>query len=391
MGFRSHIFHGNRRLVVPLTRACVVHSTLNSVGGGERVCLAVIEALKKLGYEVALITAEPTDWDRVKEMVGHIIKPDKEIHVFPIKVRLFGIYLRSMTFLKSARAGKKCNVIVNTHGDFLPVPSDIVYMHYPTFSLLRETHVNVKYSKSLFWRMYFIPYERIQGRLAKKAKSGVLLTNSEYSRKAIMRHLNTNAIVLHPPVDVSRFAKIAGSGSREERVVLCGRYTPEKNYEFALMVARELPHVGFTIVGACSGKVSNAYYAKLVKLKEKLKLKNVELLRDVPARKQLELYSRSKVLLHAMIGEHFGIAVVEGMAAGLVPVVHKSGGPWLDVLDRGRYGFGYSSLDEAVEAVERALKSYNYHATKAVERAKVYSKDRFIKAFTEIVKRLVSA
>jgi alpha-1,2-mannosyltransferase len=46
-----------------------------------------------------------------------------------------------------------------------------------------------------------------------------------------------------------------------------------------------------------------------------------------------------------MIGEHFGISVVEAMVSGLVPVVHSSGGPWLDILEQGKGGFGYNTPD----------------------------------------------
>ncbi len=36
---------------------------------------------------------------------------------------------------------------------------------------------------------------------------------------------------------------------------------------------------------------------------------------------------KSKVYFHPMVGEHFGISIVEAMAAGLVPVVSDVGGP----------------------------------------------------------------
>lgn len=41
---------------------------------------------------------------------------------------------------------------------------------------------------------------------------------------------------------------------------------------------------------------------------------------------------RAKVGLHTMWNEHFGIGVVEYMAAGLIPVAHKSGGPLMDIV-----------------------------------------------------------
>jgi hypothetical protein len=40
------------------------------------------------------------------------------------------------------------------------------------------------------------------------------------------------------------------------------------------------------------------------------------------------------------------MSVVEGMAAGCVPVVSRCGGPWFDILDckQGVYGFSYRSV-----------------------------------------------
>ena len=40
-----------------------------------------------------------------------------------------------------------------------------------------------------------------------------------------------------------------------------------------------------------------------------------------------------------MIDEHFGIAVVESMAAGCIMIAHNSGGPKLDIVKDGENGF----------------------------------------------------
>ena len=370
-------------------KVCVVHNTLNSVGGGERVCLTVIEALKSLGYEVTLITTEPTDWTRIERSIGRIVRPDREISLLPSRVRAFGIYMRLLTSLKLARSRGNYDLVINTHGDVLPVTSDILYMHYPTFALIKEMPVN-KYSKSLFWRLYFAPYEKIQSRLVKRMKWKILLTNSEFSKKAIRKYIGAEAIILYPPVNVNDFLKVSENKNREDKVVLCGRYTPEKNYEFALQVASQLPSVKFTIIGASSGKVSSAYYVKLQRMKKNLELKNVELLRDVTRGEQTKIYSKSKIFMHCMRGEHFGMAVVEGMAAGLVPIVHKSGGPWLDIINQGKYGLGYWDVDEAVKVVKYTLDNYEYLREKAIRRALVFSKESFAEKFKEIINSVPS-
>ncbi|VDM02893.1 unnamed protein product [Schistocephalus solidus] len=45
-----------------------------------------------------------------------------------------------------------------------------------------------------------------------------------------------------------------------------------------------------------------------------------------------KLFKHSSINLHSMVDEHFGIGIVEGMAAGLVTIAHRSGGPLTDII-----------------------------------------------------------
>jgi len=369
-------------------RALILHNTLNSVGGGERVCLAVIEALKNAGWKVILATVEPTDWGRVERIVGRVVKPDVETSLLPFKVRMFGIYMRLLTYYFAWKVGKNCDLIINTHGDVLPIESHITYMHFPTFTLLKEQPVNIKYSQKWYWRAYFTPFEKIQGILVKRyLRKGLVLTNSRYSAKAIKKYTGRDATVIYPPVDVKSFLCEEDAG-REDLVVSCGRYSPEKNYEFLLEVAERLEDVKFIVIGASSGKVSSSYYRKLAEIKRKKSLKNVQLLRDIPFKQQLEIYRKAKVYMHCMIGEHFGMAVVEAMASGLIPVVHKSGGVWEDIVECGKYGYGYENLDEAVRKIGEALSKANNLRKEIIKSSRRFTKQKFIKSFSDLLIRL---
>jgi GT2 family glycosyltransferase/glycosyltransferase involved in cell wall biosynthesis len=68
-----------------------------------------------------------------------------------------------------------------------------------------------------------------------------------------------------------------------------------------------------------------------------------------------ELYSRASIYWHATgfsvsepaAQEHFGLTILEGMAAGAVPIVFNSGGP-PEIVTHGEQGFLFNSVDELV-------------------------------------------
>lgn len=61
-------------------------------------------------------------------------------------------------------------------------------------------------------------------------------------------------------------------------------------------------------------------------------LSSVEFVINPPYPELVKLFEKASVGLSTMVDEHFGISVVEFMAAGLIPLVHASGGPLLDIV-----------------------------------------------------------
>ena len=68
-----------------------------------------------------------------------------------------------------------------------------------------------------------------------------------------------------------------------------------------------------------------------------------------------ELYGRAAVGLHTMWNEHFGIGVVEMLAAGVATIAHRSGGPALDIIDDGTTGLLADSDASYAEAMAALL------------------------------------
>ncbi|XP_048502756.1 GDP-Man:Man(3)GlcNAc(2)-PP-Dol alpha-1,2-mannosyltransferase-like [Beta vulgaris subsp. vulgaris] len=63
--------------------------------------------------------------------------------------------------------------------------------------------------------------------------------------------------------------------------------------------------------------------------------------------------------IHSMTDEHFGISVVEFMAAGAIPIAHNSAGPKMDIVleeEGHQTGFLAQSENEYVEAILEVLR-----------------------------------
>ncbi|MEM2092139.1 MAG: glycosyltransferase, partial [Candidatus Bathyarchaeia archaeon] len=103
--------------------------------------------------------------------------------------------------------------------------------------------------------------------------------------------------------------------------------------------------------------------------------------------------SMAKVLLHTQPSEAFGMVVVEAMAAGCVPVVPRSGGPWIDILDRrqGVYGFAYRNIDEAANIIRMLLSNEELRrevAGRARVRALCFNKSIFEEKVLGVMKMM---
>lgn len=81
-----------------------------------------------------------------------------------------------------------------------------------------------------------------------------------------------------------------------------------------------------------------------------------------------------------MWNEHFGIGVVEYMAAGLIAVAHKSGGPMLDIVtdyDGKPTGYLANSIETFADSLHAALSLSEEEYEKMASNARASASDRF--------------
>ncbi len=111
---------------------------------------------------------------------------------------------------------------------------------------------------------------------------------------------------------------------------------------------------------------------------------------NLPFDDMKDFFLRAKVGLHTMLDEHFGICVVELMAAGLVTIAHNSAGPKLDIIgDSNLCGFLATTPQEYAERMHLALTQWG---SSYIEQMRVSAKDkvqkfedaRFMREFRQV-------
>ena len=196
--------------------------------------------------------------------------------------------------------------------------------------------------------------------------------------------------VLYPPIIISDFKLYANKSfnERDNALVMIGRISPEKNIEKVInAVALTNTKPIIRVIGGLISSANN-YYKFLIKLARRVGVK-LEFYTNVPRWQLVELVTSSRVFVHTTVGEHFGIAVVEAMAAGCPVIVHKSGGPYEDIIDKGKYGIYAETIEEYADAIDRLLENqeewHKYHK-KSLERASFFSEEKFSNRMLEIIR-----
>jgi alpha-1,2-mannosyltransferase len=344
-------------------KAVAIHHTLNTIGGETAVALETIELLHELGYDVQLVTVQKPDLKATAKAYGRDEIPvSKVVSLLPFKLNYFGIYQRLLTLLPSLGIDRHSDLVINTHGNALPysgiskVPY-MIYLHFPTLLIRSPEYMNLKYQNSLFWKAYLKPYQVMLGRLSKKAirKSKLILTNSEFSRNAIKKlYPDSDPQILYPPVDVDRFSPAFQSptvaGSRQ--VLVVSRLSPEKQVENAVRAAAKLPpDIKFHITGSLVP--SNRGYFKMLKkmVRDRGLDGRISIQPNATNQELMHAMSDSSVYLHTMVGEHFGVSIIEAMAAGLVPIVPSYGG-CSEIVPSD---YQYDTIEEAAARIEKNI------------------------------------
>ncbi|KAK0544817.1 asparagine-linked glycosylation protein [Tilletia horrida] len=167
--------------------------------------------------------------------------------------------------------------------------------------------------------------------------------------------------IVYPPCDTTAFSAFPLEGSEQNDgrdpglLVSLAQFRPEKEHATQIRLLRALfdlepayrtggnltapssssksaPKVRLMMMGSCRNQGDEARIEGLKALAKDLGVEDsVSFMVNAPFKDILSTLSRASIGLSTMVDEHFGINVVEFMAAGLITLSHASAGPYLDI------------------------------------------------------------
>jgi glycosyltransferase involved in cell wall biosynthesis len=400
-------------------KANVIYIDLSPYGGAERLTLVTMHALSRKGFEFDFTTCVQPDLEKLENAYGSkiasIMKKAEKINI-----------LSSLedSFIDRIIEKGKYSITINTHGDTLPFyhhsfskNNAITYCYFPSAKYHIDAE-NLEYLRDI--RVANLPQIQDRDFYSKKSEVAVLdketeykvknyfrflgakyntlmkntlvLTISEYCRKAIYNAFGIQAEILYPPVDVETLRKVAlNSRHRENMILVISRIAPDKQIENAIEVAKILRERGIAkekgmVIAGNLHHYDEQYYQQMKKMIADYDVSDyVSLQTNISFNRLVQLMQLAKVYFHPKVDEHFGISIVEAMAAGLVPIVSDVGGHTEFVPSK----YHFHSIEHAADLIGLAFEKITDSERKDISDSTIrFSIESYTRSFHSILSEI---
>uniref|UniRef100_A0A0X3NR10 GDP-Man:Man(3)GlcNAc(2)-PP-Dol alpha-1,2-mannosyltransferase n=1 Tax=Schistocephalus solidus TaxID=70667 RepID=A0A0X3NR10_SCHSO len=241
------------------------------------------------------------------------------------------------------------------------------YVHFPTISSdmeirVREQGLSGRVSEGTAYNnseeirrnkfltaaklAYYYIFKKAYCWSGSKPNCELAAVNSSWTKNHISRMWGGSPVLLYPPCPVEHLIdKKTSAEGRKPWIISVGQFRPEKNHRLQILAfarfiktlspIRTPPGCPYRLL-LVGGSRDGADAVRVEKLRELVEQLGLSDLVDFHINASWDtlgkLFKHSSINLHSMVDEHFGIGIVEGMAAGLVTIAHRSGGPLTDII-----------------------------------------------------------
>ncbi|KAL3500303.1 hypothetical protein ACH5RR_039396 [Cinchona calisaya] len=421
------------------------HPYTNDGGGGERVLWCAVKAIQEEypDLDCIIYTGDHRDatpeslFDRGLKRFGvKLLHPPKVVHLYKRK------WIEESTYPRFTMIGQSLGSVYlawealckftpvyyfDTSGYAFTYPvarvfgcKIICYTHYPTISLDMLSRVRgrssmynndaliarsdlLSHCKVIYYRLFSWLYG-IVGSCAHLA-----MVNSSWTKShiEILWGIPGRIRLVYPPCDTSGLQVLPlKRPMTPPKIVSVAQFRPEKAHSiqleaFAIAMKKldiNIPRPKIQFVGSCRNEADDRRLQKLQDQAVELKVAdNVEFHKNVMYSDLVKLLGGAVAGIHSMIDEHFGICVVEYMAAGTIPIANNSAGPKLDIVlpeDGIQTGFLAQDVQEYADALVKVIEMPESErlamAAAGRRRASRFSENRFFENFKAAIRPILS-
>lgn len=339
-------------------KAAIYNPYLDTLGGGERYTMAIASALQKQGY---IVDVEWKDTETRKKLEER-----------------FGIDLKEINFVDDIKRGDGYDVCFWVSDGSIPtLKSRKNFLHFQ------------------------VPFKNVSGKSLinrfKLTRINKVICNSNFTKKIIDDEYGVDSVVLYPPVSVDLF-----KAKRKENIILnVARFSTllQSKHQDVLIETFKNFHIsnsGYKLILVGGVEVGASDYVE--KLEQSAKGYPIEIIKSPDFKTLRELYDKAKFFWSAsgygvnetsdpQKVEHFGITVVEAMAAKCVPIVFNGGGH-KEIIEQASNGYLWSDTGELYRYTKMMVEDDKLRkdlSIKANEDAQKYSYEEFENKFITLL------
>lgn len=384
-----------------INRVGVVAMPRIAVGGGfARATRDLIAALNSMGKEVYLTTPFHVDMNKIAELYGRV---EIKKFFYPGKVARFfsrdDLLGRKLIVPTFKRMAKQVDFIIDLDGGVL------------------HNHLPKEFDKNnyIIWRLSCINPEtyKTQGVKDPKVLAKIIMKQTlkrmirhkrdiprgvrvypldEWTQREIIEFWHTPEeempFCLYPEIKVDEFEP---KHKRKKQMAVLGRIAPNKSIHDSIEIFNEgtkgREDYNLIILGGVTPD-SHLYIKQLNEQAEKLGLKNrVKILGDPSFKKIKDVLAESQILIDSQRGVSLTMTAIEAMASGCIVLAQKNGGTYLEVLENGKYGYGFNEVKDGGRQLYKLLEEIeknNVTNKGAINRAEFFSSRSFINRLSRI-------
>ncbi len=354
-------------------KAALYHPALDTLGGGGVYIATVAQCLLQQGYQVDFFWGDGRILKRIDKYLG--IDLDK------VKVNVYGHFL----FSKKGEVIKKRSLLKQYDVSFFVSDGSIPWL----FADKNILH-------------FQIPFKHGSGRTLsnwlKLKNIHSTVCNSQFTKRFIDKTYGVYSSVIYPPINIAVQEK-----KKTNTILAVGRFTTalhNKRQDILVKAFKSMVDNGLTdwVLRIIGDATETEGKQLLNTIRTEAIGYPIDIVTNISHARLEKEYAKAKIFWHAAgfdideekfpeQVEHFGIATVEAMAAGCVPVVLNKGGQPEIVRDE-KNGILWNSIGQLQEKTFKLIKDekqqviFRLVAKKALRK---YSKARFCKELKDTI------